>query len=73
MLKNERYTGVYIFKDIIREENEIPAIVDKELFRRVQEVIERNWRMPPQPLDLFRLYSDREIALWPVRISNGRC
>lgn len=35
MLSNERYTGVYIYRDK-RVEGGVPAIVDKELFDRVQ-------------------------------------
>lgn len=37
ILHNERYTGVYKYKDVIREENVIPQIIDKELFDSVQE------------------------------------
>ena len=33
ILKNERYTGTYIFKDQIKEENIIPAIITKEVFK----------------------------------------
>jgi DNA invertase Pin-like site-specific DNA recombinase len=38
MLKNERYTGVYIYDDI-RKEGGVPQIVDKVLFYKVQEVL----------------------------------
>lgn len=46
MLKNERYIGVYLFKNIIREENVIPPIIDKETFNRVQYLLKQNRRMP---------------------------
>lgn len=46
MLHNERYIGTYIFKDVIHDEDAIPAIVDKETFRRVQERLKINRRMP---------------------------
>ena len=46
MLKNERYIGTYIYKDIIREENAIPAIIDRDLFERVQGMLDKNRRMP---------------------------
>lgn len=46
MLKNERYIGTYIYKDIMREENVIPPIVDKDVFRKVQEMLKINRRMP---------------------------
>lgn len=46
MLHNERYIGTYIFKDIIREENVIPPIVSKDVFRKVQEMLKINRRMP---------------------------
>ena len=46
MLKNEKYTGVYIFKDVIRDENAIPAIIDKETFQKVQEMLKVNKKRP---------------------------
>ena len=46
MLKNERYVGTYIYKDIIREENVIPQLVSKDVFRKVQEMLQINRRMP---------------------------
>lgn len=38
MLRNERYTGVYIYDDI-RIEGGIPQIIDETLFYQVQEVL----------------------------------
>lgn len=45
ILKNERYTGVYIFGSV-RIENGMPVIISKELFDRVQARIARNNRAP---------------------------
>lgn len=46
VLKNEKYIGVYTYKDVIRDEDVIPPIVDKELFYKVQELLKINRRMP---------------------------
>lgn len=46
VLKNEKYIGVYKYKDIIRDEDVIPPIVDKEIFYKVQELLKVNRRMP---------------------------
>lgn len=45
ILRNEKYVGVYEFKDI-RVENAIPAIVDRELFEKCQNMVERHHRAP---------------------------
>lgn len=42
ILKNERYTGTYIYKDLIREENVIPPIVSKEKFDQAQKMLAHN-------------------------------
>lgn len=46
MLKNERYIGTYTYKDIIRDENVIPPLVEKDVFRKVQEMLKVNKRQP---------------------------
>lgn len=46
LLHNERYVGVYLYKDLIRDENAIPAIIDMETFRTVQERLKINRRQP---------------------------
>lgn len=46
ILHNERYMGVYSYKDIIREENAIPAIIDRDTFMRVQDMLKINRRKP---------------------------
>ena len=45
LLSNRRYIGENHFKDIVMPDS-IPAIVDKELFDRVQAKIEKNRRAP---------------------------
>ncbi len=45
MLKNERYLGTYIYKDVVIP-NRIPQIVDKDLFDNVQKILEQNKKNP---------------------------
>ena len=42
ILKNEMYIGVYSFKDEIRMEGAVPAIVDEDTFYKVQEMLKYN-------------------------------
>ena len=44
MLKNEKYIGVYTYKDEIRIEDAIPPIVEPETFYKVQEMLRYNQR-----------------------------
>ena len=46
VLKNEKYIGVYSYKNEIRIEGGIPAIVDPEIFAKVQEMLKKNRRAP---------------------------
>lgn len=46
MLKNEKYAGTYAYKDLIYDEDAIPAIVSKELFNTVQAKLKYNRRKP---------------------------
>lgn len=46
MLRNERYIGTYIYKDIIRDEDVIPPLVSKDVFRKVQDLLQVNKRQP---------------------------
>ncbi len=41
MFKNERYIGVYTYKDF-RKDDGVPAIVDKETFEKVQRRLKQN-------------------------------
>ena len=38
IVNNERYTGVYIYRDV-RKENGMPKIIEKEMYLRVQELL----------------------------------
>lgn len=47
ILKNEKYIGIYDFKNgEIRIENGVPAIVDKEIYFKVQKLLSINQRAP---------------------------
>lgn len=46
ILRNEKYIGVYTYKDIVRVEGGVPAIVDVETFAKVQEMLKINKRAP---------------------------
>ena len=46
LLENEKYIGVYTFKDLIRDEDAIPAIVDRDTFYKVQRMLEKNRKAP---------------------------
>lgn len=46
LLHNEKYVGVYVYKDLVRVEGGVPAIIDKELFNKVQELMKVNRRAP---------------------------
>lgn len=50
ILKNEKYIGVYEFGDI-RDDNGIPAIIDRELFNKVQKMVEKHHRAPAAKKD----------------------
>lgn len=45
ILQNKKYAGIYQYSDIL-DENGIPPIVDRELFEKVQKMIERHHRAP---------------------------
>lgn len=46
MLKNEKYIGVYTYKDEIRVDGGVPAIISKETFQKVQEMLKMNKKAP---------------------------
>jgi DNA invertase Pin-like site-specific DNA recombinase len=54
ILQNEKYIGVYAYKDI-RVENGIPAIVSREIFDKCQKLVERHHRAPAADRDTFFL------------------
>ncbi len=45
MLKNKRYLGTYIYKDVVIP-NRIPQIIDNNLFDNVQKILEQNKKNP---------------------------
>ena len=45
MLRNEKYIGVYQYRDI-RIEGGVPAIIDRALFEEVQAMIEKQKARP---------------------------
>ena len=46
MLKNEKYIGIYTYKDEVRIEGGVPAIIEPETFAKVQEMLKINKRAP---------------------------
>ena len=58
ILQNEKYIGVYEYKDI-RVENGIPAIVDKNLFERCQVLVQRYHRAPAAKRDTMFLLTSK--------------
>ena len=51
MLSNEKYKGVYTYKDVIRDVDGMPRIVSDELFNRCQERLKTNKRRPHKDWD----------------------
>ena len=49
ILENEKYIGVYSYADV-RDEHGIPAIIEKDLFDRVQKMIDRHHRKPAEKI-----------------------
>lgn len=66
LLKNEKYTGVYTYKDEVRVENGIPAIIDKELFYKVQKMLLKNKRSPVHSIH-------RDDYLLTDKLFCGKC
>ncbi len=70
ILKNEKYTGVYVFnkgtktqhrivrEDVIKIEGGIPAIVSKEIFEKCQERLNKNKRQPRTDTKRYYLLTD---------------
>ncbi|MDL2220312.1 recombinase family protein, partial [Eubacteriales bacterium OttesenSCG-928-N14] len=48
MLKNRKYIGEYQYRDIVHE-NAIPAIIEQNLFDKVQQRLARNRKAPAMP------------------------
>lgn len=52
LLSNEKYIGVYSYNGEIRNEDAIPALIDKDTFYRVQEMLKQNRRAPSHAWDV---------------------
>ena len=65
LLKNRRYMGEYSYRDVVKEDG-IPAIVDKDLFDRVQQQIEKNKKAPA------RYKADADYIL-TTKLYCGKC
>lgn len=65
ILSNRKYIGEYKFKDIVVE-NGIPAIIDKDLFEKVQKRIAVNTRAPAT-------HKAKEEYLLSMKIFCGKC
>ena len=46
LLHNEKYIGVYTYGNLVRVEDGMPAIIDRETFDKVQELMKVNRRAP---------------------------
>lgn len=66
ILKNEKYIGVYAYKDIVRVEDGVPPIIDKALFDEVQKMLSMNKRAPS------RTWSKMEYLLTD-KLFCGKC
>ena len=64
ILQNEKYIGVYSFKDI-RVEDGIPAIVTRDLFNKCQKQLERHHRAPAAARDT--------LFLLTAKLYCGKC
>jgi len=59
ILHNERYTGVYMFKDKIRDEDAIPAIIDKKTYESAQKISARHKRAKAADRDTHYLLTTK--------------
>ena len=66
ILSNIKYTGVYLYKDLLYIEGGMPAIIDKELFERVQRIM-KDHATAPKKKDL----SDK--FLLTTKLFCGHC
>lgn len=46
ILTNELYRGVYKYKDLVYQEDAVPAIIPKDIFNQVQDMLKEHKRMP---------------------------
>lgn len=66
MLKNRRYIGEYKYRDTIVP-NGIPALIDEDLFNRVQERLVKNKKAPA------RFKAKEEMYLLSTKLHCGLC
>lgn len=69
LLSNERYTGIYIYGDV-RIEGGVPAILDKELYNKVQTILlnKKNPRKGPKSRR-----RDNSVYLLTGKLYCGHC
>ena len=65
MLRNKRYIGTYIYKDVEVLDG-MPRIIDNELFDRVQRILDRNKKAPARA-------RDKEEYLLTTKLFCGYC
>lgn len=58
-LRNEKYTGVYIYSDVVRDEGGMPVIIPKELFRKVQNMLDKHRISPASGRDVRYLLTGK--------------
>ena len=66
VLKNEKYIGVYTYKEEIRLEGAIPPIIDEETFYKVQELLKYNQKAAAHR-------NSREQYLLTEKLFCGKC
>ncbi len=59
ILENEKYIGIYTYKDLIREEGVIPALIDKDIFEKCQALLARHHRAPAAKRDTSFLLTSK--------------
>lgn len=58
-LRNERYTGVYIYSDVARDEGGMPAIITKKLWQKVQTMMDKKRISPASGRDVHYLLTGK--------------
>ena len=66
LLKNEKYIGIYKYKDTVRVEGGIPAIIDRDTFEKVQKMLRKNQASRPTK-------GEKADYLLSEKIFCGRC
>lgn len=66
LLKNEKYTGVYLWKDEVRVEGGMPAIIEREVWEKAQKRMRTNKAAPSKR-------EDRSEFLLTGKLFCGHC